>query len=137
MTDHTVTFKSMRTHSNRSEVHLEGATLRGGIAVVARLLATRLSCSADRATTSALWEDCRAYLSELELAEIIEEVEESVDGGLDTYPREYVLDALGHVVARMPWPLNIDGPAYSATFSQRMREGLTQRGFLAYPQAPR
>jgi hypothetical protein len=118
---------STPTRARRSP---DAARLSGGPAVMVDLLATRLHCRLDPAQAQALWTECEAHLRALELTEIIVEVQESADGGLDTFPREYVLDALGETLAGLPWPLNMDGAAHGAAFRQKMASALTARGFV-------
>jgi len=102
---------------------------------MAHLLATRLNCTLNKVQAQALWTECQAHLEAQGLPEIILEVEESPDGGLDTYPREYVLDALGEILIGQSWPLNMDGAAHRAAFGEKMASVLVARGFALTPPA--
>ena len=108
----------------------KAVTLSGGPAVMIDLLSSRLNCAPDLTLAQALWTECEAHLRAEDLTDIIEEVQESTDGGLDTYPREYVLDALGQILVGLAWPMNLDGAAYAAAFREKMSSVLTERGFL-------
>jgi hypothetical protein len=102
---------------------------------VAHLLATRLHCTLDCAQAQALWAKCEARLTAQDLPDIIAEVQQSSDGGLDTYPREYVLDALGETLVGLAWPINMDGPAHGAAFGQKMAQALAARGYSMIPRS--
>lgn len=110
-------------------VPLTDPTLSGGQRVILRLMHTRLGRDLNHEQANELWQQCKAHLTAIGLKSTVRECEQSDDGGLDTLPRDDVLDALGKVLANAEWPIYATPEAQSKEFVQRMREALDQRRY--------
>ena len=51
-------------------------------------------------------------------------------GTLDTYERDYLMDAVAETYCRMPWPCNMDGDAAMEQFTDSLLEHASQAGWV-------
>ena len=86
----------------------------------------------------ALWDDVKAFWRqqdredpELEPGDsddLVEEIEQSSSGNLDTAPRDALRDAIAMVCANVPWPSRTDSPEDSKAAFRAIGQSLMRRG---------
>jgi hypothetical protein len=102
----------------------------GAVACVKRLMLKSLNRNLSVEQNTTLWLECRALMVAWNCKKVVREIEEDNDVGiLDTYPREYLMDAVAHVLTGMHWPANMDSKAESDQFAAAMKVAFNARGY--------
>lgn len=120
----------MRTREE-AQAALNGPSIhRSGAGCVERVLRRVLNRDLTIEQAEKLWTECKAYLVSQKDRSTVREIEAATDGGLDTWPREGLMDAIGHVMAGSPWPANMTGREESEAFFDRLVESSKARGHV-------
>jgi hypothetical protein len=102
---------------------------RGAAICVTRYMRRSLDLALTNEQATALWAECRAFLLKLGARKMVREIESADEGVLDTYVREFLMDAIGQVLTGMDWPLNMTSQAESNRFVLAIRAAVQSRGY--------
>lgn len=106
-----------------------GTEFAPGAVCVAKVL-DRMEFKPTAVQAKQLWDDVRAALEthKNDFSVEIQSMLASTDGNLDTMERGDLMDAIGDVLAGMPWPLNGDRKATKFKFRTSVDEAMEKRG---------
>lgn len=102
--------------------------ISGGPAVIYRLMA-KLACQLTDDQAKVLWQECRTWMLGKGFQDSVAEAECCLDGSLDTWPRNDVMDALANVLTGLSWPLNGSPAAECEAFRMALSAELIKRGY--------
>ncbi len=109
----------------------------GAIACIDRIMRRSLGRSLTSEQSFTLWLECRSHLFSIGARKFVREIEGADgDGGLDTYVREFLMDAISQVLASMDWPMNMTPEVESNRFSIALRASMNSRGYAKLPELP-
>lgn len=77
-----------------------------------------------------LWEKCREHLLSRNSVDVVEAIESSQSGSLDTLEREVLYDAIGLTLVGKHWPCNGDSEEVSTAFLESLVKAFNEMGFL-------
>jgi hypothetical protein len=106
----------------------------GAVACVVSLAKKRLNRALTPEQGASLWLECRALMVEnaWPLSVIREIEEDNESGSLDTFPRDFLLDAMSLVIAGVEWPANMATKEESDRFFDGACIGMASRGYAKF-----
>jgi hypothetical protein len=105
----------------------------GGAGVIERLMRRQCCCLLTEVQALALWQEVKAVMLQKGWGSSADEVEASIRGALDTFPRADVLDALALVLTGKRWPLNSAMNGTTRAFIDLLGAAMNQRSYEAAP----
>jgi hypothetical protein len=107
---------------------IEAKAMSTGAACVLRVMKKSLGRLLSDEQGAALWIECRDHLIKMGCQKIVLEIiGADTDGALDTYDRESLMDAIGHVLVGMEWPANMTPEINSDRFGAEMKNAMMTR----------
>lgn len=76
----------------------------GGAGVIERIMRRQCHRQLTKEQAAALWAECRIPLNSNERREVTQEIEQSLLGALEDFPRDRMLDTLSVVLIGRIWP---------------------------------
>jgi len=99
------------------------------VLAVDNLMTTRLNKKLNPVQLERLWIECKEWLTAFDLSDTVDEVEASIDGHLDTMPRDDLMGALAHVLTGVDWPINASSDKEFETFRKLLAAEVARRGY--------
>ncbi len=100
-----------------------------GVPAIKRVMHRAFSVSLSEQQAHDLWKETTVILEQAGMIEVVEAVDLSREGILDTFDRDMLMDAIGKLMTGMSWPTFGTPDPEKDTFFATMRRSIGSRGF--------